>query len=198
MSLKEAMTSPMYKKATWICVTVIIFHELTGINAISLYSNTMFKKMGLENPRIGTYFLNGTSLISALVAVLVLNKIGRRTLLVSGHFIMAGCHAMVGLFAYWNMSYWIVAWMMSFKVAYYIANGPVIWLYVSEVVVDTALGLCIFSLWGTVLVLSLTTNFLMESALHPYGVFWLFAGISLVGGIYCFFVIKETRGLNDK
>jgi hypothetical protein len=47
----------MYRKGTWIILIVIIFHELTGINAIMLYSNTMFVKTGLKNPRLGTYFL---------------------------------------------------------------------------------------------------------------------------------------------
>eukprot|EP00347_Sterkiella_histriomuscorum_P003540 403363903 len=137
-------------------------------------------------------------LIGAIAAVLILNKVGRRTLLISGHVIMALCHFLIGLFAYLNYSQWVVGWMVSFILAYYITNGPVIWLYVSEVVVDTALGLCIFTLWGTVLVLSLTTNFLMESALRPCGVFWLFAVISVFGAIFCFIFIKETRGLNDK
>eukprot|EP00347_Sterkiella_histriomuscorum_P017146 403350492 len=159
---------------------------------------TLNEAMGLSNPRNGTYFIGVSSMIGALIAVLILNKVGRRTLLMYGHVIMALCHFLIGLFAYLNYSQWVVGWMVSFILAYYITNGPVIWLYVSEVVVDTALGLCIFTLWGTVLVLSLTTNFLMESALRPCGVFWLFAVISVFGAIFCFIFIKETRGLNDK
>lgn len=154
--------------------------------------------MGLSNPRVGTYFIGVASIFGAMTAIMVLNKIGRRVLLVYGHILMAICHFLIGLFAYLNKSEWVVGWMVSFILAYYITNGPVIWLYVSEVVVDTALGLCIFTLWATVLVLSLTTNFLMESALKPQGVFWLFSGISVLGSIFCFIFIKETRGLNDK
>lgn len=161
MTLKEATTGKMYSRATWTNVTLIIFHELTGINAITLYSNEMYKQMGLANPRVGTLFNGGASCIGAVIAVIILNKVGRRPLLISGHFIMTTCHLLLGLFAYWNDGTWVVVWMVSFILAYNITNGPIIWLYVSETVVDTALGLCMFSLWGTVLVLSMTTNFLM-------------------------------------
>lgn len=96
---------------------------------------------------------------------MILKKVGRRNLLIVGHFLMASCHFLVGWFAYENFSLWVAIMMMCFILTYQITNGPVIWLYTSEVVVDTALGVCIFTLWGTVLVLSLTTNFLMNSAL---------------------------------
>lgn len=57
ISLKQAVSSEMYRRGTWITLILIIFHELTGINAILLFSNTMFKQTGLENPRNGTYLL---------------------------------------------------------------------------------------------------------------------------------------------
>ncbi|CDW74001.1 sugar transporter family protein [Stylonychia lemnae] len=198
VTLKQAMSSDKYRKGTILVIILIIFHELTGINAILLYSNTMFKQMGLQKPRLGTYGLGVAQLFGLGIAIWMLKKVGRRLLLITGHFLMATCHLLIGIFAYQNMSIWVAVMMISFIMTYQITNGPVIWLYTSEVVVDTALGACIFTLWGTVLVLSLTTNFLMNSALRPQGVFWLFSGISIFGGIYCIIFIRETKGLTDK
>jgi hypothetical protein len=76
-------------------------------------------------------------------------------------------------------------------------NGSIIWVYSAEVAVDTALGICILVLWTWVLILSLTTNYLME-ALNTYGVFWLFGISSFIGGIFDYFFVRETVGLNDK
>jgi hypothetical protein len=45
ISIREALTNPLYKKATLVALTVIIFHEMTGENAIMLYSTEIFKKM---------------------------------------------------------------------------------------------------------------------------------------------------------
>ena len=39
LTLKDAVANPKYRKATWINIGYIIFHELTGINVIMLYSN---------------------------------------------------------------------------------------------------------------------------------------------------------------
>jgi uncharacterized membrane protein len=87
--------------------------------------------------------------------------------------------------------------MIAFIFFYAIMNGAVSWIYMSEVACDSALGLGVGTLWGTVFVLTLTTNFLMNSALKPQGVFWLFGVISLGGAVYCQIFIKETKGLND-
>lgn len=39
LTIKDALLNPMYRKATWINVGYIVFHELTGINVIAIYSN---------------------------------------------------------------------------------------------------------------------------------------------------------------
>ena len=45
LNLCDAVANPRYRKATWVNIAYIIFHELTGINVIMLYSNQMFKQM---------------------------------------------------------------------------------------------------------------------------------------------------------
>jgi hypothetical protein len=77
-------------------------------------------------------------------------------------------------------------------------NGAIVWVYTAEVVVDSALGLCIMVLWLFVLLLSLTTNYMMSGFLKSWGTFWLFGGLQLIGGVYCLIFIKETAGLTDK
>ena len=44
-TLFDAIGNPQYRKATWVNIGYIIFHELTGINVIMLYSTTMLKHM---------------------------------------------------------------------------------------------------------------------------------------------------------
>ena len=88
--------------------------------------------------------------------------------------------------------------MILFMTIYVITNGPIIWLYISEVVVDSALGICLFVLWSVVLLLSLFTSPLMDSFLKPQGVFWIFSLSSFGGAFFTHFYVKETSGLNDK
>ena len=61
---------------------------------------------------------------------------------------------------------------------------------------DTALAACIMTLYLSVLVLSLLTNPLMNSALHSQGVFFLFAVLSAMATVFLYFYLGETMGLN--
>ena len=110
---------------------------------------------------------------------------------------MAVCHLLVGIFSAFDNNRGVIAMIIVFMVIYVITNGPIIWLYVSEIVSDAALGFCLFILWSFILLLSLLTNFLMD-ALTPKGVFWLFGVISLGGAWFNFYYAKETNGLSDK
>ncbi len=112
--------------------------------------------------------------------------------------IIAVCHIFIGIFAATTNDLAVVIMMSIFMVAYVITNGPIIWLYVSEIVSDAALGFCLFVLWSFVLLLSLSTNFLMESFLRPQGVFWIFGAFSLGGAYFNYQFAKETHGLSDK
>lgn len=63
VTLGMALCDPQHRTATWINFTYIIFHELTGINVINMFSNTMFTQMDKEgfilSPRQSTYFVGG-------------------------------------------------------------------------------------------------------------------------------------------
>ena len=88
--------------------------------------------------------------------------------------------------------------ILLFLVTYQMTDGTVIYVYVPEVVVDSALGFCFLALKGTALIISLTTEYLMDSPLKPQGAFWLYGSLTCVGAVYIGVFMRETRGLNDK
>jgi len=71
-------------------------------------------------------------------------------------------------------------------------------MYAAEVAVDTALGLCILALFLSLLEKAITMQVLVHSAMGPQGMFFLLGGITLVGAVFVWFYIKETKGLSDK
>lgn len=81
----------------------------------------------------------------------------RRPLLIIGHIMIAFSHIMVGIFKIYDNQIGVLIMINVFLVSYEFSTGPIAWLYSSEVVVDSALGMCIGSLWGTVVVLTMTT-----------------------------------------
>lgn len=88
--------------------------------------------------------------------------------------------------------------IMLFLITYQMTDGSITYLYVAEVVSDGALGFCLFTLKGTALIISLTTEYIMDSPLQPYGAFWLYGGLASLGAVFLFTFMRETRGLIDK
>ena len=64
--------------------------------------------------------------------------------------------------------------------------------------VDAGIGFALIGLKATNGILSLTTEYLMDSAIHTYGCFWLFSGFTGFGAIIYGIFMKETKGLTDK
>lgn len=127
----------------------------------------------------------------------MIKKLPRRSLLITGHILIAICHILVGAFAAGSSNTGVITMIIIFMIVYVITNGPIIWLYVGEIVVDAGLGFCLFVLWMLILLLSLFTNLLMD-IFTPAGVFWIFGVISAVGAWFMFKYAKETTGLSDK
>lgn len=198
------MVNPRYCKATWVNIAYIIFHELTGINVIMLYSNQLFKQMAssgdaLLTPRQGTYLVGIVNALASLLSTQIVKCFGRRTLVIWGHLGMAGTHAAVGYFASQSMNTGVIVGVLVFLMVYQNSSGPVAWLYATETSIDAAFGVCLFTLWGTVFVLSLVCPALMdEDSLGPTNVFYIFAGLSFIGSIFCGTILVETQGLTDK
>lgn len=199
ISIRETLTNPLYKRATLVALAVICFHEMTGENAIILYSTEIFKKMAsyqdgdnAMSPRTGTMLIGVFNLLAHIPAVYLIKKLPRRTLLVWGHLIMGGCHFLVAIFAASGSDGGVICMVLLYMITYVITNGPIIWLYISEIVVDSALGVCLFVLWSMILLLSIFTAPLMDSFLKPTGVFLIFSVSSLWGAHFAWRSVKET------
>ena len=203
LTLRDAIFDPRYRTATWINLIYMIFHELTGINVITMYSNTMFRRMHSEGasftPRQGTYLVGATSFIGSLISIKVIEYVGRRPLLVCGHFLIAAIHCAVGRFNDTGNNAGVLSMILLFLIVYQNTTGPMTWVYCTETTIDSALGLCLFVLYGTIFLQTVMCPELMEpESIGPSGMFYIFGFLSLVGCLFCWVYIKETSGLTDK
>ena len=100
LTLIDALCNPQYRRATWINLGYIVFHELTGINVIMQYSNQMLKQMQSKTfpitPREGTYMVGVANFLTSFMSIFVVKCFKRRTLLIVGHLAIAAIHFTIG------------------------------------------------------------------------------------------------------
>lgn len=165
LTITDALMNPKYRRATWVNVGYIVFHELTGINVILQFSNQIFTQMhdsgSSLTPRTGTYITGFANMFGALLSCYVVKFFNRRTLLIWGHLGIAVVHASIAVFSIEKINDGVLIMVVVFLFVYENSSGPIAWLYAAETVIDTALGICLLTLWGTVFVLSLVCPILM-------------------------------------
>ena len=103
----------------------------------------------------------------------------------------------MAIFVWTGFNYGVLICLSAFLLIYQNTSGPVAWAYCAETCCDGALGMCLLMLYGVVVVLSLITEPLMNSALQPQGVFLLFSGSNLIGLFYMYTFVPETKGLTE-
>ena len=202
VTLTEAFcTNRLYRRASIVALVQIIFHELTGINVVGMYSNTILHEItagSAIDPRIGAIILGTVSVIGGLASFKVLKTWGRRPLLIFGYVGISMCHIAIGFLTIYKVDIANLCCLCLFMFLYQITTGQITWIYTVEVCVDVSLGVSFYTLWFVVLILLLGSQPLMATALGPQGVFFIFAGCCAVAAVFCYLEIRETKDLTDK
>ena len=171
VTYKEAFCSDeRFTRGSWVNVINMMNHELTGFNVILAYSNTILEEIlgtstGGFSARTGTYCIAVVNVFAAAGGIWTCRTVGRRTLLFWGHIGIAFSHFFVGLFTITGFNSGVLGMISFFLVCYQLTSGPVAWVYATETCCDTGLSVAMQTLWGTVLVLQLVSEPLMDSAL---------------------------------
>ena len=172
----------------------MVVHELTGINAVMLYSNIMLSEggKGILTPRQGVVLLGIVNLLASFLSIYVAKTFTRRALFVWGHLAIGLAHIAVGATLHYEYPTLTLVSMCAFLIAYENSSGCITWLYCSEVAVDGALGLVGTTGYSITFLLALLTQPLMISPLRESGTFVLFGVISLFSALWCHVFLKET------
>lgn len=143
-------------------------------------------------PIQGTLIVGISNAAGGLFPLFYAGRIGLKTVLTLGHLAMAICLFMIGLSVQqqWDMTSFIL--IVVFIISYQLSTGSHAWIYVPEVCIDSATGLSVSSQFINCLIITLTFEYMINSALKVHGSFWFFSACSFVGFIFCLLVVKET------
>lgn len=111
---------------------------------------------------------------------------------------MTVTHLLIGTFIWQGVDLGTVLMICVFVFIYTNTSGPIAWIYAQETTTDAGLGVSLNFLFGTILILSISTPYLMSSALHASGTFYLLAILSMIGFFFVLIWFKESMGLTEK
>ena len=197
--------------SSWLRPTLIIgcmfalFQQIIGINAIIYYAPTIFNEAGLGSATaiLGTVGIGAVNVIITIFAIMIIDKIDRKKLLIIGNIgmvasllIMAALIWTVGLdtsFGAWI----IVACLTVFIIFFAFTWGPVLWVMLPELFPmrarGAATGIAALALSiGSLLVAQFFP--MMSRALGIGQVFLIFAAIGIGAMIFVIKYLPETRG----
>ncbi len=132
----EPLFAWKYRLPIFLAITIGMFNQLSGINAILYYLNDIFAAAGFSKMSgdLQAVAVGSMNLFATLLAMSVIDKLGRKTLLLIGSVGTAACLAGVSgvFFTQSHRSY--LLWLLVAYIAFFaISQGAVIWVYISEV-----------------------------------------------------------------
>jgi sugar porter (SP) family MFS transporter len=132
----EPLFTRKYRLPIFLAISIGMFNQLSGINAILYYLNDIFAAAGFSKVSgdLQAVAVGSMNLMATLLAMSVIDKLGRKTLLLIGSVGTAVCLAGVSgvFFTQSHRSY--LLWLLVGYIAFFaISQGAVIWVYISEV-----------------------------------------------------------------
>ncbi len=195
--------NPTFRKALIAGVSLSVFQQITGINVVIYFAPKIFEEVGFkaaETAIFATLGIGIINVIATLIAVKLIDKVGRRPLLLWGTLGMVVSLCLIGT-ALYTQSYWVqvisVFSLMTYVGCFAIGMGPIPWLIISEiyppVIRGQAMSLAVFCNWVANYFIALT--FLdLAKGLTFAGAFFFYALIGLIAIFFIWKRIPETKG----
>ena len=199
------LLSPSLRPALVIGIGLAVFQQFTGINTVIYYAPTIFQLAGLHSNSAAILATVGVGVVNVLLTVValeLLDRIGRRPLLLWGLVGMIVCLGLLGIGFLSSNPTSALAWTSVICVAAYVACfaislGPIFWLMIAEIyplkIRSRAMGIATMANWGSNLLVALTFLSLLHLLGRPW-TFWLYALVGAAAWIFVFRLVPETKG----
>jgi sugar porter (SP) family MFS transporter len=178
-------------------VVLAVFQQLCGINVVFNYTPRIFESIGAtrDDQLLQTVFIGGINLVFTLLAMLLVDKLGRKPLMLIGAGVLGVLYIVVAqLLLSGSMS---VSWFLLAAIGTYaVSLAPVTWVLISEIfpnkVRSGATTVAVISLWVAYFILVFTFPPLFKK--FEEATFYFYSVICFLGLVFIWVKVKETKG----
>ncbi|MCL2097404.1 MAG: D-xylose transporter XylE [Bacteroidales bacterium] len=180
-------------------ILLSVFQQFIGINVALYYAPTIFKNLGAatDSAMLQTIVMGFVNVVFTVLAILTVDKWGRKPLLITGSIGMAiGMFAIAGL-SYFNIiSMATLVFIIIYTASFMMSWGPICWVLIAEIfpnkIRGQAVAIAVAAQWAANYLISSTYPPMMElSSALTYGFYGVMAVLS---AIFVWRMVPETKG----
>jgi MFS transporter, SP family, xylose:H+ symportor len=170
------------------------------------YAPEIFKNMGakVDAALLETVLVGGVNLLFTLVAIVTVDRLGRKPLMLLGASGMGVSLLAMGLAAYFHRTeMWVLVFILGYIGCFALSVGPVTWVILSEIfptsVRGRAMAIATVLLWSANYVVTQTFTLMDQSPwlverFHHSFPFWFYAALCAVQVLFVAYFVPETKG----
>jgi sugar porter (SP) family MFS transporter len=197
----EPLFIAKYRLPILLAILIGMFNQLSGINAILYYLNDIFARAGFDkvSSDLQAVAIGATNLLATILAMSVIDRLGRKQMLLIGSVGTALCLAGVAAIFFTHRHEELLVWLLVGFIGFFaFSQGAVIWVYLSEIfpnrVRAKGQSLGSFTHWFMNALIAWTFPQIAKSS--GAAPFMLFSAMMALQFFVVLFVFPETKGLS--
>ena len=189
----------------FIGIMLSVFQQFVGINVVLYYAGNIFRNMGAStgSSLLQTIIVGAINLLFTVVAILSVDRFGRRPLMIMGALAMGASMTCLGFAFYFGKPGLLaLVFMLIYTAGFAMSWGPVTWVLLSEIFPNSirgAMSIAVAAQWIANLLISWTFPILNDNSwltgLFNHGFsYWIYGLMGFLAAMFVWKLVPETKG----